>query len=143
MKRFATAAVAATTALSLAVVPAGAVNAGDQFPNGLGYDSSSKVSEDEAVGYAALLAIAERLEAGTGLSAPFKGSSKAGVFQTKAVENGKKSDAIFLSSYKNDANNGYKLGTTYDILVGTGIAATVLALLGGVAVQQGLVKLPF
>ena len=143
MKRFATAAIAATTALSLAVVPAGAVNAGDNTPKGLGYDSSSKVSEDEAIGYAFLMALAERLEAGTGMSAPFKGSSDAGVFKTKAGENNKKSDSIFLSSYKNDANNGYKLGTTYDILVGTGIAAAILALVGGIAAQQGLIKLPF
>ncbi len=143
MKRFATTVIAANTALSLAVVPAGAVNAGDKTPPGFGYDSSSKVSEDEAVGYAGLLVVAEFAKPGIGMSAPFKGSSEAGVFKTKAGENNKKSDAIILSSYKNDANNGYKLGTTYDILVGTGIAAAILALVGGIAAQQGLIQLPF
>lgn len=44
------------------------------------------------------------------------------------------------SSLKNDAARGYKLGTTYDILVGTGIAAAVIAVLGGAAAAAG--KIP-
>lgn len=46
------------------------------------------------------------------------------------------------SSVSNDLRNGYRHGTTFDILLGTGIAALLLAGLGGFAVQQGLVKLP-
>lgn len=46
-------------------------------------------------------------------------------------------------SIKNDRANGYKYGTTFDILLGTGVAAALLAILGGVAFQQGLIKLPF
>lgn len=48
-------------------------------------------------------------------------------------------------SSENDYKNNYKLGTTFDILLGTGIAVAVLALLGGAA-QSGqlpLPKLPF
>ena len=49
------------------------------------------------------------------------------------------------SSLKNDANNGYKLGTTFEILLGTGIAALVLAVLGGAAYAGVIpgVQLPF
>ena len=50
--------------------------------------------------------------------------------------------SVLDSSLRNDAANGYKVGTTFDILLGTGIAALLLAGLGGFAVQQGLVKLP-
>ena len=46
-------------------------------------------------------------------------------------------------SIKNDRAKGYKYGTTFDILLGTGVAAALLAILGGVAFQQGLIKLPF
>ena len=46
-------------------------------------------------------------------------------------------------SVANDEMFKYKIGTTFDILLGTGIAAAILALLGGAAKQQGLIKLPF
>ncbi|KGF23348.1 hypothetical protein CJ203_03760 [Corynebacterium tuscaniense] len=46
-------------------------------------------------------------------------------------------------SVANDEMFKYKIGTTFDILLGTGIAAAILALLGGAAQQQGLIKLPF
>ncbi len=46
-------------------------------------------------------------------------------------------------SVANDEMFKYKIGTTFDILLGTGIAAAILALLGGAAQQQGLIKFPF
>ena len=143
MKRFATAAVAATTALSLAVVPAEAAPSDNDDFRGYGHASSSQVTEDELNGYLLTAALVELAKPGAGISAPYFGSSKAGMFEAEKAKDGENQTPILKSSAKNDANNGYKLGTTYDILVGTGIAVAVLALLGGVAVQQGLIKLPF
>ena len=55
------------------------------------------------------------------------------------------SKGVLNSSLKNDANNGYKLGTTFEILLGTGIAAVLLAALGGAAYAGVIpgVQLPF
>lgn len=138
-RRFIAAGLAAATALSLSVAPAQAAE-----KPGLQKDSSSQVTEGEAAGYAVLRVVQELAKPGTGLSQPFKGSSASGMFRLPEDKAGaqKDIDNAFLSSYRNDANRGYKLGTTYDILVGTGIAAAILALFG-VAQQQGLIKLPF
>ena len=46
-------------------------------------------------------------------------------------------------SVANDEMFKYKIGTTFDLLLASGIAAALLAILGGVAFQQGLIKLPF
>lgn len=43
------------------------------------------------------------------------------------------------SSIKNDAANSYKVGTTFDILWGVGVAAAVLLGAGAFAVSQGVV----
>ena len=37
----------------------------------------------------------------------------------------------------------YKIGTTFDLLLASGIAAALLAILGGVAFQQGKIKVSF
>ena len=83
---------------------------------------------------------AERDKKGEGLSAPFLGSAQSGIFETETGEEAANQGAVMNSSYRNDANRGYKLGTTYDILVGTGIAAGVLALVGAAAAAAG--KIP-
>ena len=138
-RRFIAAGLAAATALSLSVAPAQA----DEKP-GLNKDSSSQVTDAEVLGYAFGRVVVEGLFPGQGVSQPYLGSSKAGMFDLPENKAGAQKDLgnAVVSSFRNDANRGYKLGTTYDILVGTGIAAAILALFG-VAQQQGLIKLPF
>ncbi|WP_448853133.1 hypothetical protein [Corynebacterium frankenforstense] len=68
-------------------------------------------------------------------SEPFNGSSALSS-ERNDLEKGKAAAdwwSIAGSSVKNDAENDYKVGTTYDILAGTGIAAAVIAVLGSVA----------
>ena len=144
-RRFIAAGLAAATALSLSVAPA---QAQLKFPgpgNGYNKQSSSQVTENEA-GWYILGALAQggADKGWPGFSKPSMGSSQSGMFKLPDDKAGAQQDLnnAFLSSYRNDANRGYKLGTTYDILVGTGIAAAILALFG-VAQQQGLIKLPF
>ena len=130
MKRITAAALAATTALSLAAVPA-------QAEEGNQKDLSDIVSPDRAsdVTDAHLAAAKLKAEArelrneGSGYSGPYKSSSEKNLVPKSAK-----------SSLKNDVARGYKLGTTYDILVGTGIAAGVLALVGAAAAAAG--KIP-
>lgn len=124
MKRIAAASLAAVTALSLSAVPAQALE-------GYGYDSSSKVTDEEAGVYIVGAGIAEGLDEGSGFSKPFKQSSDDKVFESSSADENK--EGPLASSIRNDANQGYRVGTTYDILVGTGIAVAVLAVLGGVA----------
>lgn len=126
MKRIAAASLAAVTALSLSAVPAQALE-------GYGYDSSSKVTDEEAGVYLGAAAIAEALKEGSGFSKPFMQSSEDEVFKPSSEANKDSKTSPLASSVRNDANQGYPVGTTYDILVGTGIAVAVLALLGGVA----------
>lgn len=126
MKRIAAASLAAVTALSLAATPAQALK-------GYGYDSSSKVTDAELGAYAIYAGTAELAEEGKGISKPYKQSSDSGIFESSKGEDGAYLNGALTSSGKNDANQGYPLGTTYDILVGTGIAVAVLAVLGGVA----------
>ncbi|OHF40317.1 hypothetical protein [Corynebacterium sp. HMSC074A01] len=126
MKRIAAASLAAVTALSLAAAPAQALPAAN-------HDSSSKVTDEELGIYAGAAVIAEALEEGRGFSKPYAQSSEDGVFKPSSEANKDSKTSPLTSSLKNDANQGYPLGTTYDILVGTGIAVAVLAVLGGVA----------
>ena len=127
MKRFTAAALAATTALSLAAVPA-------QAEEGNQKDLSDIVSPNRASDVtdagAKLKAEARELRnEGSGYSGPYKSSSEKNLVPKSAK-----------SSLKNDVARGYKLVTTYDILVGTGIAAGVLALVGAAAAAAG--KIP-
>lgn len=45
--------------------------------------------------------------------------------------------------YENDKKNGYRYGTTFDIIWGTFAAFGILVSAGLYAVQQGWIKLPF
>ena len=141
-RRFIAAGLAAATALSLSVAPAQA----DEKP-GYHKESSSQVTDAEVLGYAIARAVVEGLLPGQGVSQPYLGSSKAGMFDIPEDKAGAQKDLKngLMSSFRNDANRGYKLGTTYDILVGTGIAALVLAALGGAAYAGVIpgVQLPF
>lgn len=131
MKRIAAASLAAVTALSLAAAPAQALE-------GYNHDSSSKVTDLQLLGYIGHAIEAEADEKGTGFSKPYVQSSENDVFKSSSKTNegkdGKEAkDHPHTSSWRNDANQGYPIGTTYDILVGTGIAVAVLAVLGGIA----------
>ena len=133
MKRITAAALAATTAISLAAAPAQAVEIDGKETGGYGHAASSQVTDVE-LGVYALAAIAAELEKeGQGISGPYAGSSRLGIFDTETDEDIANQSAVMKSSFQNDANRGYKLGTTYDILVGTGIALAVLAAVGGAA----------
>ena len=137
MKRFATAAIAAATALSLAVVPA---QAGEDTRQG----STAGLTDESMIQYIVDSWGKELKNPGSGVSAPHKASSES---SSKRKENSPKSDfgPFWKFAYKNDAVNNYKLGTTADIIIGTSIAAAVLAVLGGLgaAQLQGLIQLPF
>lgn len=119
MKRTITAAIAAATALSLAVVPAQAetpkkpeLSASQQ--QGEKKESSSKISNEDAI---------KEALAGN---------------KTKIVEsivNGKDAEADkakalgpLASSFKSDKSNDWDFGTTFNILLGTGIAALLLVI---------------
>ena len=72
---------------------------------------------------------------GNKTSEPFNGSSALSS-ERSDLEKGKAAAdwwSIAGSSVKNDAEKDYKVGTTYDILAGTGIAVAVIAVLGSVA----------
>lgn len=133
MKRITAAALAATTALSLAAVPAQAEEdtLNDTLENletAVNPKKASDVNDAYLAGYKAQARVREELNPGTGYSGPFKSSSEKNQVPKSAT-----------SSLKNDAARGYKVGTTYDILVGTGIAAGVLALAGAAAAAAGKV----
>ncbi|WOH94670.1 hypothetical protein [Corynebacterium urealyticum] len=125
MRRITTAAVAAATALSLATVPA--AQAADGRPT-----SSSQISDNDVWGAMGL----------TGLILDFTGQPADKAF-TSSIMNMKEGTNVkpLMSSFKNDIVHGYRFGTTFDILLGTGIVAVLLA--GAAAAQaQGLLKLP-
>ena len=119
MKRFAAGAVAVATALSLSTGVASAKEPGEAILDGF---------VEEFV------------------SAPHWGSAKTSSKITDGDQGSSEAQANFYkSSYKNDGNADYKLGTTADILWGVGIAAAVLAA-GAAAVNAGVipgVSLPF
>ncbi|MGV0393649.1 hypothetical protein [Corynebacterium riegelii] len=120
MKRFTAASVAAATALSLVAMPAQAAE-----------KKSSEVSDLEAGAYVLEGIGKEVVKKGSGLT-----PSMRSIF--KNYEKGDDVSAL-ESSLRNDAANGYKVGTTFDILLGTGITALLLALIGGAAAYQGLI----
>ena len=132
MKRFAAGVVAAATALSLSTGVASAQTQGDW--------------ED-----AGTLIGAGFVAAANGISDPHQESSKTSSdaiddMDSDAARGSTKAHAKFYkSSWKNDAENDYALGTTADIIWGVGIAAAVLGA-AYTAVQNGLipgVSLPF
>lgn len=128
MKRFTAAAVAAATSLALVGMPAEAAENKTSSEK----KSSSEVTDADVLRYIGQKTAAEALTPGSGFSKPYvKSSQKDDKVPERAA-----------SSVKNDVAKGYKIGTTYDILVGTGIAAAILAVLGGGAwaYQQGLIK---
>lgn len=134
MKRITAAALAATTALSLTAVPAQAEedplnDTLQKFEKAVKPKKASEVSDAYLAGYIAQAMVREKVKPGTGFSGPYKSSSEKNQVPKSAT-----------SSLKNDAARGYKVGTTYDILVGTGIAAGVLALVGAAAAAAG--KIP-
>lgn len=150
MKRTATAAIAAATALSLAVVPAYAEDAkdpGKDDTNASSNDnqgsssegeqqdgkkvSSSDISDEEAQAY-----YKERQKDATGLAKPKEGKE------------GEDVSSALLSSIKSDKANDWEPGKTANILLGTGIGALVLGILavvagGGAIPGLGNIKLPF
>ena len=139
MKRITAAALAATTALSLAAVPAQAEeDTLKNIENAVNPKKASEVNDAYLAGYITQAKVREKLEPGTGYSGPFKSSSEKNQVPKSAT-----------SSLKNDAARGYKVGTTYDIPVGTGIAAAVVAVLGLGAAAAGMIpgvelpQLPF
>ena len=134
MKRFTAAALAATTALSLAVSPAQAEEDRlnetlENLETAVNPTKASEVTDGYLAGYKIKSEARELRNPGSGYSGPYKSSSDKNLVPKSAT-----------SSLKNDAARGYKLGTTYDILVGTGIAAGVLALVGAAAAAAG--KIP-
>ena len=150
MKRTASAAIAAATALSLAVVPAYAEDAkdpGKDDTNASSNDnqgsssegeqqdgkkvSSSDISDEEAQAY-----YKERQKDATGLAKPKEGKE------------GEDVSSALLSSIKSDKANDWEPGKTANILLGTGIGALVLGILavvagGGAIPGLGNIKLPF
>lgn len=150
MKRTATAAIAAATALSLAVVPAYAEDAkdpGKDDTNASSNDnqgssskddkqdgdkvSSSDISDEDAQKY-----YKERQKDATGLAKPKEGKEDEDI------------SSALLSSIKSDKANDWEPGKTANILLGTGIGALVLGILavvagGGAIPGLGNIKLPF
>lgn len=132
MKRTATAALAAATALSLAVAPAYA----EDDTNGPKEDQGSSASQAEGkdgektgssdiTDEAAKKYFNENKDKATGI---VKSAT-----ETKEGEEPKELSDAFLSSIKSDKANDWEPGKTANILLGTGIAAAVLGLLAAVA----------
>lgn len=151
MKRTATAAIAAATALSLAVVPAYAQDTDDPAKGDTNASSqdnqdnqgsssqgdqqdgkktgSSDISDEDAQNY-----WKENKDKATGLAKPKEGQDEA--------------SSALLSSIKSDKANEWEPGKTANILLGTGIGALVLGILavvagGGAIPGLGNIKLPF
>lgn len=120
MKRFSTAAVAAAMSVSLVAAPAMAQDNTEKT-------GSSKISDEEAIAY-----IQNSGKDQTRILQSIT-KDKTGEEYTKAV-------APLASSLKSDKAQGWNPGKTFNILLGTGIAAAVL---GIVAFLAGNVKLPF
>ena len=127
MKRTITAAIAAATALSLAVVPAQAEtaakpdlssnqqqsNSGSSNKDGEKKESSSKISNEAAI---------------EGALAGDKTKIVESIVKDKDEAGQKKALGPLASSFKSDKSNDWKFGTTFDILLGTGIAALLLVI---------------
>lgn len=137
MKRFTAAALAATTAISLAAAPAQAAD-DNLYLRGLNKPGGSSAVSDEELGAyfigAGLVEGANELNLtdNEGVTSSIRSMAERDAKNnTERLDNA--ADGALKSSFKNDANQGYKLGTTFEILLGTGIAAVVLAILGGAA----------
>ncbi|WP_342318723.1 hypothetical protein [Corynebacterium mayonis] len=136
MRRIATAAVAAATALSIVATPAIA----QENQNTLSSNIFGGASSDNQMG---------------GSSEDAKGSSNGDNKSSENYEPSSKStfekmgssqestDKLLGSSVENDKKNGYKEGTTADIIIGAVIAALVALLAGGFAFSQGLIDFTF
>lgn len=118
MKRTITAAIAAATALSLAVVPAQAetpkkpeLSASQQ--QGEKKESSSKISNEDAI---------KEALAGN------KTKIVESIVKDKDEAGQKKALGPLASSFKSDKSNDWDFGTTFNILLGTGIAALLLVI---------------
>ncbi|MEX3505295.1 hypothetical protein [Corynebacterium sp. LK2510] len=133
MRRIATAAIAATTALSLAAVPATAQSS-VKIWDGYEHDNSSDVTDAEFDDYILTTRIFKAVGGEDTMTS--SGELSSGTAKDSADLN-----EALKSSYRNDANEGYKRGTTFDMI----LAAIALAILGGggFAVYQGLIQLPF
>lgn len=149
MKRFTAAALAAATAISLAAAPAQAAD-DNLYLRGLNKPGgSSAVTDRELAGYALAAGLVEGFsEADLTNNKGLTSSVRDMLERDEKNKTHKFDDAAkgaLNSSLKNDANNGYKLGTTFEILLGTGIAAVLLAALGGAAYAGVIpgVQLPF
>ncbi|MBL7284755.1 hypothetical protein FPH17_10425 [Corynebacterium godavarianum] len=153
MKRTATAALAAATAMSLAVAPAFAEESApngenDTTPNATdeengGSSSQGESKEGEKTGSSDISdeAAKDYFDANKDKATGIVKSSTEG----KEGEDPKELSDAFLSSIKSDKANEWEPGKTANILLGTGIGAVVLGLLAAVAaggVIPGL-NLPF
>lgn len=119
MKRTITAAIAAATALSLAVVPAQAetpkkpeLSASQQ--QGEKKESSSKISNEDAIKEA--------------LAGDQTKIVESILKDKKTADEKGKALGPLASSFKSDKSNGWDFGTTFNILLGTGIAALLLVI---------------
>jgi len=132
MKRFTAAALAAATAMSLAVAPAQADEV--LYLRGLNKpEGSSSVTNEELGGYMISAAVVEEARQANLTNNKGVTSSIRDMAERDEEKFADAAKGALNSSLKNDANNGYALGTTFEILLGTGIAALVLAVLGGAA----------
>lgn len=122
MKRFLAGTLAVATAFSLSTGVAGAM-------------TSSEVSDEYLETYSRLAGYVEGQQKGAGLTSSMR--------DIMLNYSGNESDyGSLYSSMKNDAANGYRLGTTMDILIGTGVTAVVLGAIIA-AIQSGVIQLPF
>jgi len=119
MKRTITATIAAATALSLAVVPAQAetpkkpeLSASQQ--QGEKKESSSKISNEDAIKEA--------------LAGDQTKIVESILKDKKTADEKGKALGPLASSFKSDKSNGWDFGTTFNILLGTGIAALLLVI---------------
>ena len=119
MKRTITAAIAAATALSLAVVPAQAetpkkpeLSASQQ--QGEKKESSSKISNEDAIKEA--------------LAGDQTKIVESILKDKKTADEKDKALRPLASSFKSDKSNDWDFGTTFNILLGTGIAALLLVI---------------
>lgn len=114
IKRTLTAIIAAATAFSLAVVPAQAAESSKPEIN-LPGQNSSKLDDKEVIGEA----IASESDRTKIIESIIKG--KEGEDKAKAL-------GPLASSLKSDKTNDWTFGTTFNILLGTGIAALLLVI---------------
>ena len=116
-RRIVAAGLAAATALSLSVAPAQAAIGPEMTSS---YESSSN-----------------RIEKSLDDANDSGNWKKLG----RAIDRASAFERFMKPFYDNDLKNAYKVGTTFDILLGTSIAVAVLALLGGAA-QSGQLPVP-